>query len=364
MQLPLGVITLIIIIIFLKPSKKTSSAWNKLARIDYWLHNILTKLCVITIQRGILSILAAIVPLLLALSWGGQAYAWNSARSQFVPPLSLPSGTWSPSTLAASSPALTSQANFPVVLQVFYQETQQESATASGIEMLPLSKYHNGVCAQLLFSSPVRQLIEKRLDALFLSPRSFLMLHHHWRAHLENWPIPYLHLVGCTLISTLSQFSNKGMQIGYLFVTGSGLGFALQTLLVAGQASVERKDIAVVTGLLTFWRTIGGVLGTALCGTIYQNALKSNFLLLLGPEVLAHISGPAGIDMTLVTADQLPLVIEGYAVSLQLVYRSFIMYAGLGLIATLFLQHKNMEVGGEKEIEKGVAIIVPAEGKE
>lgn len=53
--------------------------------------------------------------------------------------------------------------------------------------------------------------------------------------------------IGLGLFSTLDVNSGLGKQIGYGLLTGVGVGQTLQPSLVAIQAGVSRKDMAVVT---------------------------------------------------------------------------------------------------------------------
>ena len=53
--------------------------------------------------------------------------------------------------------------------------------------------------------------------------------------------------MGLGLFSTLDQSSGLGKQIGYGLLTGVGVGNTLQPALIAVQAGVERRDMAVVT---------------------------------------------------------------------------------------------------------------------
>lgn len=53
--------------------------------------------------------------------------------------------------------------------------------------------------------------------------------------------------VGLGLFSTLDESSSIAKQIGYGILTGVGVGNTLQPSLIAVQAGVERRDMAVVT---------------------------------------------------------------------------------------------------------------------
>lgn len=140
--------------------------------------------------------------------------------------------------------------------------------------------------------------------------------------------------IGLGLISTLSSPS-LGQQIGYGLLAGFGLGNTLQPSLIAVQAGVERKHMAVVTSFRNFIRNLGGTLGLAMSGTIINNAVRNSLtpyglsrsqiqLLLDSPERFSEAD--AGQDM-----DVLRLALsEAYQKGFRIV---FIVGAGLNAIA-------------------------------
>ncbi|CAN9241052.1 unnamed protein product [Alternaria alternata] len=66
--------------------------------------------------------------------------------------------------------------------------------------------------------------------------------------------------------------------IGYGLLAGLGLGNTLQPSLIAVQAGVERKHMAVVTSTRNFIRNLGGTLGLAISGTMINNAVRSSLI--------------------------------------------------------------------------------------
>ena len=82
--------------------------------------------------------------------------------------------------------------------------------------------------------------------------------------------------VGLGLFSTLDQHSGLDKQIGYGILTGFGVGQTLQPALIAVQAGVERKDMAIVTSFRNFARNLGGTLGLAISGTIINNVFRGH----------------------------------------------------------------------------------------
>lgn len=82
--------------------------------------------------------------------------------------------------------------------------------------------------------------------------------------------------MGLGLFSTLDENSGLGKQIGYAIITGFGVGQTLQPSLIAIQAGVSRRDMAVVTSFRNFIRNLGATLGLAVAGTIINNTLRSS----------------------------------------------------------------------------------------
>ncbi|GAA4417514.1 MDR family MFS transporter [Actinokineospora soli] len=77
-------------------------------------------------------------------------------------------------------------------------------------------------------------------------------------------------IIGLGLTSlSLFAFSTVGVDtplwtvMVYMVVTGAGLGFCMQTLILAIQNDVPVRDMGVATSAGTFFRSIGGTVGTA-----------------------------------------------------------------------------------------------------
>lgn len=83
--------------------------------------------------------------------------------------------------------------------------------------------------------------------------------------------------IGLGPLSTLDRPS-LGKQIVYALLAGIGLGNTLQPSLIAVQAGVERKHMAIVTSCRNFIRNLGGTLGLAISGTIINNAVRASLV--------------------------------------------------------------------------------------
>ena len=60
------------------------------------------------------------------------------------------------------------------------------------------------------------------------------------------------------------------------FVAGSGMGFAMFTLLISVQQATAKADLGAITSAILFSRQMGGAIGTALMGTLIGKAAISS----------------------------------------------------------------------------------------
>jgi hypothetical protein len=74
-----------------------------------------------------------------------------------------------------------------------------------------------------------------------------------------------------------SPSSSIGMILGFLEIIAIGVGFNLQTTLVAALATTKNEDRAVVTGGRNYSRTLGA--GFGLAGTCFReyNGLRLTY---------------------------------------------------------------------------------------
>ncbi|KAI4628147.1 hypothetical protein J4E80_002285 [Alternaria sp. BMP 0032] len=266
-------------VMFFMPLRKVNGSWKrKLAAIDFF---------------GAFLALAGSALLVLALTWAGGEYAWGSAHviATLVVGIAVSAifvawqwkGTSVPlipmtifTSKVVNGAALTMFVNgWNFLVQVyyipsFYQLVYGYSAVKSGALLLPIT------LTQTLFST---------LSGLIV----------HWTGRyreclLVGWAI---WAIGLGLISTLDSPS-LGKQIGYGLLAGLGLGNTLQPSLIAVQAGVERKHMAVVTSTRNFVRNLGGTLGLAISGTVINNAVRSSLVPygLSRPEIRLLLDSP------------------------------------------------------------------------
>ncbi|EAW13405.1 putative MFS drug transporter [Aspergillus clavatus NRRL 1] len=261
LNLPLTALTTLCVWLFM-PLRKVSGDWRaKLRAIDF-------------VGAGLA--LGGTAVLLLGLNWGGGEYPWREPH--VVATLAVGAtvcvlfvlwqwkGTSCPlvpmhifTSRIVNGACLTIFVNgWNFLVQIYYIPTFYQlvfgySTVKAGAMLLPITLMQT-------FSSTVSGLVV------------------HWLGRyreciLFGWMI---WAVGLGLFSTLDKSSGLGKQIGYGILTGVGVGNTLQPSLIAIQAGVERRDMAVVTSFRNFVRNLGGTLGLAISGTIINNLLSSS----------------------------------------------------------------------------------------
>lgn len=248
-------------VIFFMPLRKVEGSWKqKLKAIDF---------------IGIILALAGSSLLVLALTWAGGDYSWDSAH--VITTLTVGAlvtlaftlwqwnGTSKPlipfhifKRRIVNGACLTMFINgWGFLMQIyyipmFYQLVCQYSAVKSASLLLPITIIQT---FSSTFSGMVVHWTGRYRESIIFG----------WIA----WSI------GLGLFSTLNETSGLAKQIGYAVLTGVGVGQTLQPSLIAVQSGVERRDMAVVTGTRNFVRNLGGTLGLAVSGSIVNNCVRS-----------------------------------------------------------------------------------------
>ena len=264
MNLPIGVIALLLVISFLHIPH--TEAKSKV--IDWY---------------GVLTIIVGVVPLLIVAEQGRE-WGWGSNTALLfyaiglvgivsfilierkmgedaILPLHLfKSSTFSLTTLLGviiGMGMFGGMISLPLVLQIVYGAT----ATEAGFLMIPMVM---GLMASTIISGQITGKTGKY--KIFMVLGTALM------------GVSYLYL--STLVYTWEIWQ---ISIGMVFM-GLGLGQMMQTLTIASQNAVEAKDIGVATSSATFFRQMGGTLGVAVFLSILFNSLADK-----GAEIGAKI---------------------------------------------------------------------------
>lgn len=140
-----------------------------------------------------------------------------------------------------------------IYLPRFYQIVRGVSATASGYEIWPLLV---GLMGGSILAG---QLISRfgRYKLLLLAS-------------------PLLLIAGSALLTRLTDNISNTELWAFMLLLGLGIGPGMAGYTVVAQSSVPLNRIGVATSALTFFRQIGGSVGLALAGTLFNSTFTTN----------------------------------------------------------------------------------------
>ena len=138
-------------------------------------------------------------------------------------------------------------------IPVFLQQVADVSATTSGLLLAPF-----------MFTTAFTTLVAGRRDE-----RS---------GRYRIWPIlgSVIATVGVVLLSQVGLATPAWVAAAFGAVLGTGIGFIMQTSLLALQNGVEYRDLGVATSTALLSRTLGVTLGAALCSAVLQTGLPAS----------------------------------------------------------------------------------------
>ncbi|GAB3628014.1 MFS transporter [Pandoraea terrae] len=102
--------------------------------------------------------------------------------------------------------------------------------------------------------------------------------------------------LACAGVVTTHRGTPHGLVAGYMLLAGLGLGFVMPNLTVFAQETAGRAHLGIATALLQSVRMIGGMLGTALVGTLVKHSYTSHVTATLeaggGKQWAAELTDP------------------------------------------------------------------------
>jgi EmrB/QacA subfamily drug resistance transporter len=261
---------------------------------------------------GAALLMAAAIPLLLALTWGGARYAWSSpvivslvaiagllsfafslrltrAPEPFLPlsVLANPIMRWG--TMATSF-AMGTSIGLTIFVPLYYEVVHKLSATDSGLAMIPI----------VALTTP----------GSIMSGRAMMYMRHY------KW-VPLVGLAfGVTALAWLSWSPAMSLKsvIALLTVVAVAIGTVYPVATVSIQNSVPRHQVGVAMGAMNFFRSLGSALVVAVMGAIilaWLGAVPER-----GSASLGAFAATLGIDL----ADVFRWVFVAAAVCLVLAF--------------------------------------------
>ncbi len=137
-----------------------------------------------------------------------------------------------------------------VMLPLYLQVVQGNSATESGLKLIP---FMVGILTMSILTG--RRISKSGKYKKFPLIGSLVMT------------------LGLLLMTTLSISTPFWQLAIFSMLIGMGLGLTMPTMVVAVQNAVDFKDMGVATGANTFFRSLGAAFGSAIFGTILTNRL-------------------------------------------------------------------------------------------
>ena len=139
---------------------------------------------------------------------------------------------------------------------------------------------------------------------------------------------------------------------------GAGLGLTMQVLLIAAQNSVAYSELGVATSLATFSRSIGGSIGVAVFGTIFNNRLAANLPKHVPAAALSQLHGTSVSPQTRQPSKALPAPIRSglqiaFSDSLHVVFLAAVPFAFISFLLALRLREVPLRSGPGRVAEEG-----------
>jgi EmrB/QacA subfamily drug resistance transporter len=234
------------------------------------------------------TLVLAVLPLLLALSWGGRDYP--SASTEIItlasvgivmtavflfietrmPEAILPPTFFKNRVVWTSSAAATFVAvgmfGSTLFIPLFLQGVIGESATRSGAVVTPM-----------MFS----------LIAASMTSGQIIMRRGRYKAVAVVGVS--LAAAGMFLLARMDASTAYGTVMRNMMVMGVGLGLTMPVFPIAVQNAVDVRHLGVATSSIQFLRSMGGALGAAAFGAVLTNRFSAAIGRALGPDISAAI---------------------------------------------------------------------------
>ncbi|KAG0042882.1 hypothetical protein BGZ83_012067 [Gryganskiella cystojenkinii] len=333
-NLPFGGISILFIFFNLNlPTPKGSMA-DKIKRIDF---------------LGALLLLAAVITILLPLSWGGQKYEWDSgivigmlcggfalavvfvlAEWKIPKEPIVPIHLYKIRNLWATYGSLffSGMSFFGILfyLPVYFQIVKSESATVGGLETVPF-------VVGIVFTS-----ISSGIWVLKRGTFAFFPA-------IGN----ALFTAGAALCIIFDVETRRVVTIFVLLLCGLGMGFTMQASTLAVQAAVKPKYMATVTTSVQFVRCLGQVFGVAVVGTVFNNQLKDNLQRSFPADIniMRWTQDSATIIEHYSTAERI-IIYEGFVHALRYVFYCSVGFCACAFITSCFIQHKELKTNANQ----------------
>ncbi|MET9494506.1 MDR family MFS transporter [Streptomyces sp. NPDC006552] len=229
-----------------------------------------------------------------------------------------------------------------VFLSQYFQVSLGKSPTVAGLMSLPM------ILGLLVSSTVAGQIISAT---------------GRWKIYLVIGATAMA--AGLGLLSTIDADTHFGLLSVFMAVMGIGVGMLMQNLVLAAQNDVSATELGAATSVLSFFRSLGGTIGTSVLGAILAHRVATEM-----SKGLAQAGVPAGSDraaghgvpdMTTLPGPMREIVEHAYGVATGDLFLVATPFALLALVAVLFIKEKPLKntSGMERLAEESDAPPVP-----
>ena len=222
--------------------------------------------------RGVTFLIATVVPLLLALTWAGKEFPWDSpqilglfvfsgamamvlliaerrAAEPIIPGFLFANPIFTVGVIATFLTAVSMYAGI-MFIPLFVQGVIGSSATNAGLTLIP------AMLSAVISAVIAGQIISRTGRYRFLAIGGVSLM-----------------AIGIYLFTRLDAHSSSTDAIRYMVVAGVGLGATLPTFMISIQNAFPDHALGVSTASVQFFRNIGGAVGTAVLGSFMATRL-------------------------------------------------------------------------------------------
>jgi len=292
---------------------------------------------------GAATIVGSVTSLVLYLSWAGPDKGWTSATGIW-----LLVGTVA---LAALFVLVESRAKEPIIpLELFKNWTFTSNiifAMIMGIGMF------GGLIFLPIYLQAVKGLsaTHSGLAILPLVIGIFTTSIGGGQIMVRTGRYKWMPITGALVVgAALFAFSRLQVDTPYyvlaliMYAFGMGLGFTMQVVVTAVQNSVDRRHMGVATASVTFFRSMGGAIGTALLGAILNIRLKHHLSEIVGAAQGHGAGAPINTnDVTAIQALPEPVkswVLEAFTRSMDDVFLVAVPFMAVAFVIALTMHEK------------------------
>lgn len=265
---------------------------------------------------GAVTLVAGTVPLLLAFSWAGTEYAWNSmqivgllafalvmlavflwielrAAEPIINPRFFRNSIFAISVVATFMLSV-GMFGATLFLPLFVQAVIGTAATNSGVVLTPM------MMGFMLSSIVGGQLLSRTGRYKLISIVGFAIA-----------------AVGMWLLAQMDVTATEGLVARNMVVMGLGLGALMSLFTIVVQNAFPFSELGQVTASLTFFRSIGGTMGAAILGSVmishFQSALAANMPQALKQAIPADRLAAFQNPQVLLSSEAMTRIQQGFA---------------------------------------------------